>query len=272
VYSVILSYLHRSTSDLSSRLQYDQEVTTYSPDGRVFQVEYAEKASEKAGTAIGIRCVDGVVLGVEKTIISKLLKPGANKRIEATDLYSAVVVSGFVPDGRSLANEAREAAAEYLDRYGSHIPGRILSDRIASRVHTATIYWYERPFGCTLLLSTYDEEDGPSLYLIRPSGVCTRQFAAAIGRHRQGAKTELEKIKFDQITCVEAVKLIAMTMYKLHDDVKDKPFELELSWQCRETNYKVVPVPASIAEPAIAAAQEARRRELMEDSDDDDDE
>lgn len=55
------------------------------------QVEYAVKAVENGGTAIGIRCKDGVVLALEKLITSKLLKPGANKRIATVDRNIGVV-------------------------------------------------------------------------------------------------------------------------------------------------------------------------------------
>mmetsp|Transcript_22506 Transcript_22506/g.35327 ORF Transcript_22506/g.35327 Transcript_22506/m.35327 type:complete len:115 (-) Transcript_22506:761-1105(-) len=70
---------------------YDLSVTTFSPDGRVFQVEYATKAIEKSGTAIGIRCVDGVVLGVEKSIISRMILTDSNRRIHTVGTHSGIV-------------------------------------------------------------------------------------------------------------------------------------------------------------------------------------
>jgi len=73
----------------------------------------------------------------------------------------------------------------------------------------------------------------------------------AVGRHRQGAKTELEKIRFDQITVREAVALIALILHKLHDDVKDKPFEVEMMWQCAASSYKAVSVPKEIVDEAV---------------------
>ncbi|KAG1035647.1 hypothetical protein G6F55_013557 [Rhizopus delemar] len=70
---------------------YDLSVSTYSPDGRVFQVEYANKAVDNSGTAIGLRVKDGVVLAVEKLIQSKLLVQGANRRIQSADLHIGIV-------------------------------------------------------------------------------------------------------------------------------------------------------------------------------------
>lgn len=79
---------------------------------------------------IAIKCQDGVVVGIEKTITSKLLLPGGNKRFMATDLYSGIAVSGLVPDGRALGAKGREEAREYLDSFGTHIPGRVLAERL----------------------------------------------------------------------------------------------------------------------------------------------
>jgi 20S proteasome subunit alpha 7 len=70
---------------------YDLSASTYSPDGRIFQVEYANKAVENAGTAIGLKCKDGVVLAVEKLVTSKLLVPGSNRRIFNVDLHAGLV-------------------------------------------------------------------------------------------------------------------------------------------------------------------------------------
>ncbi len=71
-----------------------------------------------------------------------------------------------------------------------------------------TLYWYLRPFGASILLASVDD-DGPQLHMIEPSGIAYRYLATAIGKHKAAAKTELEKIKFDKITCDEAVIEIA---------------------------------------------------------------
>lgn len=70
---------------------YDLSNSVFSPDGRNFQVEYATKAVENGGTAVGIRCKDGVVLALEKIVTSKLLKKDANKRIATVDRNMGVV-------------------------------------------------------------------------------------------------------------------------------------------------------------------------------------
>lgn len=248
---------------------YDQTVTTFSPDGRVFQVEYAVKAVEKSGTCIGIRCNDGVVMGVEKAIVSKMLVQGSNRRLFTADMRTGMGTAGLPPDARQLVNKARDEARSYKGFYGHEISGKVLAERLAGHVHMHTLYWYLRPFGAQVMIANYDEQTGPQLYMIEPAGQVFKYFGCAVGQHKQGAKTELEKIKFDEITCREAVMKIAQIIYKLHDDVKDKAFELELSWVCDASNKRHVMVPQELREEAIKAAVEAKEKSEMEDSDDD---
>lgn len=247
-------------------------MSTFSPNGRVFQVEYAAKAVEKSGTAIGIRCKDGVVLGCEKSIQSKMLVASSNRRIHTLDLHAGLALSGLAADARQLVNKARSEASEYRGFYGSQIPGKVLADRLAGHVHTHTLYWHSRPYGCSVLIASYEDDSGPILAAIEPSGVCYRYFGVAIGKYKQGSSSELEKIDFTKITCREAVKEIARILYKLHDEVKDKEMEVELSWVCDESGRLHVRVPEDVREEAVKLAIEAKRKEEMDDDDDDDDE
>ena len=86
---------------------YDLSTTTYSPDGKVFQVEYACKAVENGGLAIGCKCKDGVVVAVEKLVQSKMLVPGTNKRIHAVSKHAGMAGTGLVPDVRTVVDRAR---------------------------------------------------------------------------------------------------------------------------------------------------------------------
>ena len=245
-------------------------MSTFSPNGRVFQVEYAYKAVEKSSTCIGIRCVDGVVLGCEKVVLNKMLTPGSNRRIAAVDYHAAIAQSGLAADARQLVNKARSEANEYEHFYGSRITGKVLAERLGGHIHTHTLYWYLRPFGCAVLLAVFDEDEsgGASLYALEPSGSVSKYFACAIGKMKQGASSELEKLNFATITCREAVDEIARLIYRLHDTVKDKELELEFSWITTATHRQVQSVPRDVADAAITKAKEAKQREEMEESDD----
>ncbi|WRX34592.1 Proteasome alpha-subunit [Theobroma cacao] len=143
---------------------YDLSVTTFSPDGRVFQIEYAAKAVDNSGTVIGIKCKDGIVMGVEKLIASKMMLPGSNRRIHSVHRHSGMAVAGLAADGRQIVARAKSEATNYESVYGEPIPVKELAERIASYVHLCTLYWWLRPFGCGVILGGYDR-DGPQLHL-----------------------------------------------------------------------------------------------------------
>lgn len=250
--------------------QYDLSVTTFSPDGRVFQVEYAKKATEKSGTVIGIRCKDGVVLGVENVILSKMLLPGSNRKISTVGVYNGIAAAGIAADARQIVNRGRDEASSYKSYYASRIPGQVLAGRLAGFVHLYTLYWYYRPFGCSVLIGSYDPEGEPALYQIDPSGVSNSYYAAVIGKNKEAAKSELEGIDFSTYTCREAVDNIARIIYKLHDESKDKNFRLEMTWACDESKRRNVRVPDELLEAAVKKAKEAKAS-AEQDSDEDDD-
>ena len=149
----------------------------------------------------------------------------------------------------------------------------MLADRLALHIHTHTLYWYLRPFGCALLLGVYDEEvdGGPALYALEPSGVAQKYYAVAIGKIKQGASSELEKLDFTAVTCEQAVREIARIIYRLNDSAKEKELELEFTWIRREgadKSRQARAVPREVVEEAVRLAKEAKQREEMEESDD----
>jgi len=98
----------------SSGSGYDLSSSTFSPDGRIFQVEYAAKAVENSGTALGLRCADGVVLCVEKPLANRMLvAKTTGRRVHTIDEHAGVAITGFVGDGRQIVNRAREEASNY---------------------------------------------------------------------------------------------------------------------------------------------------------------
>ncbi|KAE8144606.1 nucleophile aminohydrolase [Aspergillus avenaceus] len=267
---------------------YDLSNSVFSPDGRNFQVEYAAKAVENGGTAIGIRCKDGVVLAVEKTITSKLLKPGANNRIATVDRHVGIVTAGLVPDGRHFVSRARDEASSWRSVYKSPIPISALSNRLGSYVQAYTLYSSVRPFGVTAIVGGWDSEaelavdgqvgsgprsgsggkvdgaqtGGPGLYMIEPSGLYWGYYGAATGKGRQAAKAELEKLDLSSgnLNLVDAVKEAARIIYVAHEDSKDKEFELEMSWISTlegPTKGRHEAVPQQLLQEAERAAKRA---------------
>ncbi|KAJ4344400.1 putative proteasome subunit alpha type-7 [Didymosphaeria variabile] len=267
---------------------YDLSNSVFSPDGRNFQVEYAVKAVENGGTAIGIRCKDGIVLALEKLVTSKLLKSGANKRIATVDRNMGIVSSGLLPDGRHFVSRARDEASSWRNLYKAPIPTSSLADRMGSYVQAYTLYSSVRPFGVTAIIGGWDSEaelpvdgqvgagpgvgsggkkdgakhGGPYLYMIEPSGLYWGYYGAATGKGRQIAKSELEKLNLSEgeLTLEEGVKEAARIIYIAHDDNKDKEFELEMTWissTTGPTKGRHEDVPKELREEAERLAKKA---------------
>lgn len=156
-------------------------------------------------TVIGIKAKDGIVLAVEKPILSKLLKPSTNRRIATVDLHAGMVGAGLVPDCRQVANRARSEAANHRENFDTAISGPILADRVGLFLQTYTMYSSVRPFGANVILGIVDR-DGPHLYMMEPSGVFWGYQACAAGKGRQLAKSELEKLNFEEMDTLQAVK------------------------------------------------------------------
>jgi len=235
---------------------YDLSASTYSPDGRIFQIEYAGKAVENSGTVIGLKVKDGVVLAVENLVHSKLLVPGANRRIQTIDPHIGLATAGFLADGRKIAAVARDEVAEHRKFYQFPCTLKNLVDRLGLHVQAYTLYSWVRPFGISTIIGAVDK-DGPGLYVIEPSGSSFGYHSAAIGKGRQLAKTELEKLKLSEISLRESVIEAARIIYLVHEDAKEKEFELELSWIGPETNNTHLHVPKDLYTEAVEKAKAA---------------
>lgn len=251
---------------------YDLSNSVFSPDGRNFQVEYASKAVESAGTSIGIKCKDGVVLATEKIVPSKLLVPGKNKRIQSIDRHVGVVYSGLIPDGRHFVNRGRDEAQSFKSLYKESIGLEGLISRLGYYVQAYTCYNSVRPFGINAIVGGVDST-GPHLYMVEPSGVYWGYLGAATGKGRQSAKVELEKLDLGNISAREAVKEAARIIQLVHEDNKDKDYELEISWvSTSETNGIHKFVPDDLLEEAKKYAEEAEAGSGSDSSDSDSDE
>ena len=161
---------------------YDQSSSHFSPDGRVFQIEYAGKAVENSGTAVAIRGKDGVVFAVEKIVTSKLYEKGANRRIFNIDTHIGMASAGLVSDARQLATISRDEAASYLSDFGSSMPLPKLIQRLSGYVHAHTLYSGLRPFGVTLMLGSWSKDKGAELHCLDPSGNSYGYWGCAAGK------------------------------------------------------------------------------------------
>ncbi|XP_039252946.1 proteasome subunit alpha type-5-like isoform X2 [Styela clava] len=159
-----------------TRSEYDRGVNTFSPEGRIFQVEYAIEAIKLGSTAIGIRTAEGVVLAVEKRITSPLIEPSSIEKIFEVDGHVGCAMSGLIADSKTMIDKARVEAQS-------------------------------RPFGVALLFAGLDER-GPQLYHLDPSGTYILCDAKAIGSASEGAQTSLQEQYHKSMTIKEATKCV----------------------------------------------------------------
>lgn len=212
------------------------------------------KSVDNGGTSIGIKCKDGVVLAAEKIIDSKLLRENKNKKIQIVDRHIGALYSGLLADGRNLVKHARDEAHSYRNIYKKPIPIAYLVDRIGLRVQNFTCYNSVRPYGVSILFCGIDKE--PFLYMIEPSGSYAAYFSTAVGKGKQSAKSELEKLDYTNMSLSDCVKHAARIIKIAHDDNKDKDYELEISWISKTiTNGLFESVPESLLNDAKKFAE-----------------
>ncbi len=187
-------------------LGYDRAITQFSPDGRLFQVEYAIEAVRRGTTAIGIRCDEGVVLVVEKRVLN-LQEPESVEKIFDIDAHIGAAIAGLTADARILIDNARIQAQINRLYYNEEISIPVLTKKICDLKQMYTQHGGIRPFGVSLLIAGID--DSPKLFMTDPSGAFWGYRAQAIGSGAQTVREELEKT-YDEHKSLDEVILLAL--------------------------------------------------------------
>jgi len=190
-----------------TRSEYDRGVNTFSPEGRLFQVEYAIEAIKLGSTAIGIQTSEGVVLAVEKRITSKLLEPSSVKKIVKLDDQIGCAMSGLVADARTLVDHARVETQNHWFVYDEKMGTEACVQSVCDLALGFGEGEMARPFGVALLVAGVDDKDGPVLYHTDPSGTYTKYEAKAIGAGSEGAQTYLQEHYNKSLKLHEAEKM-----------------------------------------------------------------
>eukprot|EP00123_Amoebidium_parasiticum_P019367 comp24760_c0_seq1/m.46873 comp24760_c0_seq1/g.46873 ORF comp24760_c0_seq1/g.46873 comp24760_c0_seq1/m.46873 type:complete len:244 (-) comp24760_c0_seq1:64-795(-) len=206
-----------------TRSEYDRGVNTFSPEGRLFQVEYAIEAIKLGSTAIGIKTSEGVVLCVEKRITSPLMVPDSIVKIVELDAHVGCAMSGLTADARTMIDHARVEAQNHWFTYNE----KIKIESITQAVCDLALRFGEgddgeervmsRPFGVSLLIAGVDEK-GPQLFHTDPTGTFFAYDAKAIGSGSEGAQTALQDSYHKSMTLEEAEVLGLGTLKQVMEE------------------------------------------------------
>jgi proteasome alpha subunit len=184
---------------------YDMTPTMYSPDGRIYQVEYAIETVKRGTLAIGIKAKDGVIMAVEE-IPRKLQSAGVTQKIFQVDDHIGVAAAGYIPDARTQVDDARTFSQSHKLIYDEQVDVETVAKHLADKCHQYTQYSGVRPFGVALIVAGVDQR-GNIIYVTDPSGTFLSYAAVAIGAGSEDVNSFLEKTYKDDMSIEEAAAL-----------------------------------------------------------------
>jgi proteasome alpha subunit len=170
---------------------YDRGTSLYSPDGRIYQVEYAREAVKRGAPSVGVRTPDGVVLAAQSRAGSSLMVQESIEKLHKIDDHVGAASAGHVADARKLVDFARRESQTNRLRYGEPIGIETLTKEITDLIQENTQRGGTRPYGAALLMGGVDST-GPRLFGTDPSGTPHEWKAVAIGGGRETIQGHLE--------------------------------------------------------------------------------
>jgi len=221
-----------------ANMAYDRAITVFSPDGRLFQVEYAREAVKRGTTTVALKYKTGVVLSVDKRVTSRLIEPGSIEKIFEIDGHIGCATSGLVADARALIDRARLDAQINEITYDEKIQVKTLVKRICDFKQTYTQYGGVRPFGTALLIAGVDET-GPRLFSTDPSGALMEYKASSEGSGRNGAMSYFEANYREDLTKDEAITMAIKALHKATEG-KLNPDATEIGLVDKDEEFKIL--------------------------------
>ncbi|RSH81813.1 uncharacterized protein EHS24_008005 [Apiotrichum porosum] len=229
------------------RNSYDSDNTTFSPQGKLHQVEYALEAVKQGSAAIGLRSKTHAVLLTLKRSTGELAT--YQKKLIRIDDHVGIAIAGLTSDARVLSNSMRQQAMQSRMLYGRPIPVARIVQTIADKAQNNTQIYGRRPYGVGFLVIGEDET-GPHLYEFSPSGTAFEYYAHSIGARSQSAKTYLEK-NFESFETSDLPALINHGLSALADTLQQDKHLTTLN-----TSIAIIgPASAEIEQASSGAAR-----------------
>ncbi|CAN6609336.1 proteasome subunit alpha type-5 [Trichomonascus vanleenenianus] len=226
-----------------TRSEYDRGVSTFSPEGRLFQVEYSLEAIKLGSTAIGVATSEGVILGVEKRVTSSLLESSSIEKIVEIERHVGCAMSGLTADARTMIDHARVEAVNHNFQFDEPIKVESITQSVCDLAlrfgegADGEERMMSRPFGVALLIAGIDE-NGPQLYHTEPTGTFYRYDAKAIGSGSEGAQAELQNEYHASLTMAEAEILVLKVLRQVMEEKLDAK-NVQLSSVTKEKGFKI---------------------------------
>ena len=195
---------------------YDRAITVFSPDGRLYQVEYAIETVKRGTIAVGVKCKDGIVIAVEEKPRKLQISETAQKIFQVDD-HVGVAAAGYIPDARSQVDNARFFSQSNKMIYDEPVEVETIAKHLADQCQQYTQYAGVRPFGVALILGGVVNKI-PQMYLTDPSGTYISYDAIAIGATSEEVNDFLEKSYKNSLSLDDASVLAAAGIYLASED------------------------------------------------------
>jgi len=196
---------------------YDMTPTMYSPDGRIYQVEYAMETVKRGAIAIGLQAKDGAVIAVEEKS-RDLQVEGITQKIFQVDDHIGIAAAGYIPDARILVDSARFFSQSNKLTYDESVEIETVAKHLADQTHQFTQYSGVRPFGVALIIAGVDKK-GARIFVTDPSGTYIPYTGVAIGGNSDEVTDFLEK-NYKKEMLMDDVMSLAISAINLKSDEK----------------------------------------------------
>ncbi len=218
------------------QMAYDRAITVFSPDGRLFQVEYAREAVKRGTTTVGLKFKNGVALIIDKRITSRLIELSSIEKIFQIDNHVGGATSGLVADARVLIDYARITSQINRVTYNEKISVEQLVKKICDYKQSYTQFGGVRPFGTALLVAGVDE-GGLHLFETDPSGALMAYKAGGIGAGRNTV-IEVFEDKYKENMAMGDGILLGLQALQQATEGDSKSMSVEIGVVKEDENFK----------------------------------